>query len=328
MEKVRWGILSTANIARTEVIPAIKRADNAELVGIASRDEKVYRIAKELDITKAFASYEELLKDDEIDAVYIPLPNHLHKEWVNKAAYYGKHILCEKPVALNVAETIDMVNTCAKNNVKFMEAFMYQFHPQHERVRELISEGAIGEVKLFKSSHSFYLKNREGDIRMNAEMGGGSIYDVGCYSIHAARSILKAEPESIHGFAEIDSSSKVDTSAYIHMVMDNKVPVLIDCSFDMLERNEYEVIGTKGKITVPYAFRPDRNGGVGEIILNAGNKTITEKISGDIYKFEIEHFSQCILQDTAPQNSGVDSINNMKAIQSCYNSLNNHLDLI
>lgn len=326
--KVRWGILSTANIARTEVIPAIKRADNAELVGIASRDEKVYRIAKELDIPKAFVSYEELLKDDEIDAVYIPLPNHLHKEWVEKAAHYGKHVLCEKPVALNVAETIDMVNTCAKRNVKFMEAFMYQFHPQHERVRELINEGAIGEVKLFKSSHSFYFVNRVGDIRMNTEMGGGSIYDVGCYSIHAARSILKAEPESIHGFADIDQAAKVDTSAYIHMVMDNKVPILIDCSFDMVDRNEYEVIGTTGKITVPFAFRPDRNGGVGEIILNAGNKTITEKLWGDIYKLEVEYFSQCILQDTALLNFGTDSINNMKAIQSCYNSLNNQLDLV
>lgn len=323
MEKVRWGILSTANIARTEVIPAIKRADNAELVGIASRDEKVYRIAKEFDIPKAFVSYEELLKDDDIDAVYIPLPNHLHKEWVEKAAHYGKHVLCEKPVALTVAETIDMINTCAKSNVKFMEAFMYQFHPQHERVRELISEGAIGEVKLFKSSHSFYLVNRVGDIRMDVEMGGGSIYDIGCYSIHAARSILKAEPESIHGIAKKDSSKNVDTSAYIHMVMDNKVPVLIDCSFDMLDRNEYEVIGTKGKISVPFAFRPDRNGGVGEIILNSENKTIIEKIPGDIYKLEIEHFTQCILQDTEPLNSSTDSINNMKAIQACYKSINN-----
>lgn len=323
MVKVRWGILSTANIARTEVIPAIKRADNAELVGIASRDEKVYRIAKEFDIPKAFVSYEELLKDDDIDAVYIPLPNHLHKEWVEKAAHYGKHVLCEKPVALTVAETIDMINTCAKSNVKFMEAFMYQFHPQHERVRELISEGAIGEVKLFKSSHSFYLVNRVGDIRMDVEMGGGSIYDIGCYSIHAARSILKAEPESIHGIAKKDLSTNVDTSAYIHMVMDNKVPVLIDCSFDMLERNEYEVIGTKGKISVPFAFRPDRNGGVGEIILNSENKTITEKIPGDIYKLEIEHFSQCILQDTEPLNTSTDSINNMKAIQACYQSITN-----
>lgn len=323
MVKVRWGILSTANIARTEVIPAIKRADNAELVGIASRDEKVYRIAKEFDIPKAFVSYEELLKDDDIDAVYIPLPNHLHKEWVEKAAHYGKHVLCEKPVALTVAETIDMINTCAKSNVKLMEAFMYQFHPQHERVRELISEGAIGEVKLFKSSHSFYLVNRVGDIRMDVEMGGGSIYDIGCYSIHAARSILKAEPESIHGIAKKDLSTNVDTSAYIHMVMDNKVPVLIDCSFDMLERNEYEVIGTKGKISVPFAFRPDRNGGVGEIILNSENKTIIEKIPGDIYKLEIEHFTQCILQDTEPLNTSTDSINNMKAIQACYQSITN-----
>ena len=323
MVKVRWGVLSTANIARTEVIPAIKRAENAELVGIASRDERVYRVAKELDIPRAFVSYEELLKDDEIDAVYIPLPNHLHKEWVEKAALYGKHVLCEKPVSLNVAETVDMVNSCAKSNVKFMEAFMYQFHPQHERVRELISEGAIGEVKLFKSSHSFHLVNRVGAIRMDAEMGGGSIYDIGCYSIHAARFILKAEPESIQGFANIDSSAKVDTSAYIYMVMDNKVPVLIDCSFDMLERNEYEIIGAKGKISVPFAFRPDRNGGVGEIILNSGNRKVTEKVPGDIYKLEIEHFTQCILQDTDPLNSSMDSINNMKAIEACYKSINN-----
>src|SRR5690606_13532774 len=131
MKKVRWGIISTANIAQTQLIPAIFRSDNAEAAAIASRSSKVHGIAAALNIPKAYESYEELLDDPEIDAVYIPLPNHLHKEWVLKAAAKGKHILCEKPAALNAKEAEDMIQVCQASGVKFMEAFMYQLHLQH-----------------------------------------------------------------------------------------------------------------------------------------------------------------------------------------------------
>jgi D-xylose 1-dehydrogenase (NADP+, D-xylono-1,5-lactone-forming) len=321
MKKVRWGILSTANIARTQLIPAIFRAENAEVTAIASRGSKVHPIAQQLNIPKAYENYDALLNDQEIDAVYIPLPNHLHKEWVIKAARKGKHILCEKPVSLNAEEAVEIDKITLECNVKFMEAFMYQFHPQHDRVREIILSGEIGEIKLFKSSHSFYLKNREDDIRMVKEMGGGSLYDVGCYSIHAMRYILNTEPIEVHAFGNIDSISNVDLSAYVHMKLENGVTALIDCSFDMTERNEYEVVGTKGTIKVPYAFRPDRNGGVGIVVVESNGVTRKEKIHGDIYRLEVEHFSRAILEDLKVKYSGESSIKNMRVIDACYESI-------
>lgn len=321
MSKIRWGILSTANIAQTELVPAIFRAKNAEVIAIASRGSKVHQVALDLNIPKAYEKYDELLEDPNIDAVYIPLPNHLHKEWVFKAAKKGKHVLCEKPISLTAEEAYEMVEVCQKYNVKFMEAFMYQFHPQHARVKEIISSGEIGEVKLIKSSHSFYFQDRDGDIRMNEDMGGGSIYDVGCYSIHAIRNVLNSEPTEVHVYANIDFDTNVDTSAFTYMQLENGVPALIDCSFDMVDRNEYEIIGTHGTIKVPYAFRPDRNGGIGYVIVQSGYKLREEKLYGDIYRLEVEHFSQAILEDTQPSYSGESAINNMRVINACYESI-------
>lgn len=321
MEKIRWGVLSTANIARTEVIPAIRLAENAEMTAIASRGNKVHEVAGELSIPKAYESYDALLDDPEIDAVYIPLPNGLHKEWVEKAAKKGKHVLCEKPVSLTADEAVEMVRVCREQGVKFMEAFMYQFHPQHDRVREIIASGEIGEVRLFKSSHSFYLENRDGDIRMDKELGGGALYDLGCYSIHALRTILHTEPLEVQAVAELDPKSGVDLSTYVHFILENGVKAIIDCSFDMTHRNEYEVVGTKGSIKVPYAFRPDVNGGMGSVIVRSGDVTREEKIRGDIYRLEVEHFSQAILNERELSYSGVSTVENMKVIDACYESI-------
>ncbi|WP_374723505.1 Gfo/Idh/MocA family protein [Calidifontibacillus erzurumensis] len=320
MRKIKWGIISTANIAKTQFIPAIFRSSNAEVVAIASRGSKVHEAFSEFHIQKRYESYEQLLNDPDIDAVYIPLPNHLHKEWVLKAADHGKHILCEKPLALNAEEAREMVAYCREKKVKLMEAFMYQFHPQHDRVREIIASGEIGEVKLIKSSHSFILNNRE-DIRMNPEMGGGSIYDVGCYSIHVIRYILQAEPKLVRVSATIDLEKGVDTAAFASLEMENGVKALFDCSFHMFGRNEYEVIGTEGTIYVPFAFRPDFNGGIGEVIVKKSGMTRTEKITGDIYRLEVEHFSQAILDNTELYYRGEEAIKNMRVIDACYESM-------
>jgi D-xylose 1-dehydrogenase (NADP+, D-xylono-1,5-lactone-forming) len=321
LNKVRWGVLSTAHIARTQLIPAIRRADQAEIVAIASRGSKVHDVAAELQIAKAYESYEELLDDHEIDAVYIPLPNHLHKEWVFKAAQKGKHVLCEKPIALTAQEAQEMVQACQEHGVKLMEAFMYQLHPQHQRVREIIESGEIGEVKLFKSSHSFFLEDRAGDIRMKKEMGGGALYDVGCYSLHVLRSILQSEPVQVKGMGQLDSQTGVDLSSFLYLEMENGIPALIDCSFDMVSRNEYEVVGTKGSIKVPYAFRPDINGGIGKVVVHHNGATREERIPGDIYRLEVEHFSQAILHDNQPVQTGASSIQNMRVIDACYEAI-------
>ncbi|MEK4384383.1 Gfo/Idh/MocA family oxidoreductase [Solibacillus sp. FSL W7-1464] len=294
MNTVKWGVLSTADIAQTQLIPALKRAENAEIIAIASRGPKIHAIAENLEIKKAYESYDELLNDHEVEVIYIPLPNDLHKEWVIKAAKAGKHILCEKPAALNEADLEEMITVCNEENVQFMEAFMYQFHPQHIRVKEIIGSGEIGEVKLYKSSHSFYFENRQGNIRMDAQKGGGAIWDVGCYSVHAMQLILEKEVKSISFKKIVDSETTVDVSAFGIVEMENEIHGMIDCSFDMTERNEYEIVGTKGTIKVKNAFRPDRLSGNGQITINTLTTERIEQIGGDIYKLEVEYFSDAV----------------------------------
>ncbi|GKW47104.1 Gfo/Idh/MocA family protein [Planococcus sp. NCCP-2050] len=323
MEKIRWGVLSTANIGRTQVIPAIFRAENAEMSAISSRGDRVYAAARELGIPKAYESYEALLDDPEIDAVYIPLPNNLHKEWVIKAAEKGKHVLCEKPAALSAQEAKEMIEACEANGVKFMEAFMYQLHPQHARVKEIIASGEIGDVKLIKSSHSFYLNNREADIRMDKAMGGGSIYDVGSYCVQVIRHLTDSEPVKVQAIAELDEATGIDLTSTVYMKMDNGVKAMFDCSFDMINRNEYEVIGTEGKIKVPFAFRPDINGGIGKVIIQNNGMTREEKIYGDIYRMEIEQFSRAILDGGEPAITTESTLKNMAVLDKCYESIQN-----
>lgn len=321
MEKIRWGVLSTANIAQQQLIPAIGRASNAELIAISSRGSQVHPVASKFGISKAYESYEELLQDPDIEAVYIPLPNHLHKEWVFKAAKQGKHILCEKPVALTALEAEEMVEVCHESNVKFMEAYMYQLHPQHQRVKEIITSGEIGDIKLIKSSHSFHLQSRVDKFRMDKAMGGGSLYDVGCYSIHAIRYLLDSEPISVQCFAELDPETGVDMSTFGYLNMGRGIRAMFDCSFDMTGRNEYEVIGTKGTIKVPFAFRPDNNGGVGKVITQVADIVREENIHGDLYRLEVEHFSDVIQTNGNPEITGSSTINNMRVIEACYQSI-------
>jgi D-xylose 1-dehydrogenase (NADP+, D-xylono-1,5-lactone-forming) len=321
MKKVRWGILSSASIAKKALIPAFERANNAVVTAIASCSGKAEEAAAQFNIEKSYSSYEEMLQDPDIDAVYIPLPNHLHKKWTLEAAKHGKHILCEKPASLTAEETKEMVEFCREKNVKFMEAFMYQFHPQHERVREIIKSGEIGEVKFMRSSFSFFLAQPEGSIKMDPNKGGGSLYDVGCYGIHSIRSILGTEPVEVHVHANVDSDYRVDTSAFGHMKMENGVHAQFDCSFDMVFRQEYEVIGTQGQIKVPRAFRPDNYGGEGLVIVQKEGVTREEKIVADIYREEVEHISQVILEDGEPAYTGENTIQNMRVIEACYQSI-------
>jgi D-xylose 1-dehydrogenase (NADP+, D-xylono-1,5-lactone-forming) len=321
MTKIRWGILSTANIAQKALIPAIQRAENAEVVAIASGSGKAKEVANRLNIETAYESYEELLADPNIDAVYIPLPNHLHKEWVIKAAEHGKHVLCEKPAAVNTEDTAELVEACKKHNVKFMEAFMYQFHTQHARVKEIIASGEIGEVQMVNATFSFYMANPENNIRMDATKGGGSLYDIGCYCVHSIRNVLGDEPEHIYVEADIDPDFKVDHSAYGIFKMRNGVRAMFNCSFNTPMRDQYIVKGTKGSITVPRAYRPDNFGNIGLVIVDKGNEVREERIVADQYKLEVEHFSQAILDNTEPIYTGEDTIQNMKIIDACYQSI-------
>lgn len=313
--------MSTANIAETQIIPAIIRAENAEVIAIASSNERAQGIARKFDIDKVYESYDGLLKDPNIDAVYIPLPNHLHKEWTIAAAEHRKHVLSEKPAALNTEDTIEMTNACKQNNVKFMEAFMYQFHPQHNRAKEIIASGEIGEVKLFKASFSFFMNEPEGNIRMDASKGGGSIYDIGSYCIHSMRNVIGSEPRDVAVRAIINPTYQIDHSAFVQVQLENGVQGVFDCSFGMSFRHEYEVVGTKGVVKVPRAFRPDLNAGEGLVIIQNENERREEIVQGDQYKLEIEDFSQVILENKEPMYTIENTINNMRAIDLCYKGI-------
>jgi xylose dehydrogenase (NAD/NADP) len=319
IQNVKWGILSTANIGRKLVIPAFQRSTNSEVVAISSRGEKVYEVAQEMNIPKAYTSYEELLQDSEIDAVYIPLPNHLHKEWVIKAAQAKKHILVEKPAGLTAEEVQDMSQACQENGVIIMEAYMYRFHAQHEKVRKLIQDGVIGEVRMMRGSFSFQMRNANENIRMRPEYGGGSLYDVGCYPINAFRYFL-GEPESVYAEAALHENG-VDTTAIGILNFANEVKASFDCSFTMHPRNEYEILGTKGSIKVSYAFRPDAHekGGVIEIYTDNGIEMV--HVQDDQYRNQTEHISHCILQGINPDYSIQNTYLNMKVIDATYQSI-------
>jgi xylose dehydrogenase (NAD/NADP) len=321
--KIKWGILSTAKIAIEQLIPAIKRSSNGEVYAIASSSGKAKRIAEQFQIPVVYESYEALLADPTIDAVYIPLPNNMHYEWVIKTAKTKKHVLCEKPAALNAGQVEEMLLACHKNGVIFMEAFMYRFHPQHEKVKELIKENAIGNVKAMRAFFSFNMDDREGNIRLNPNLGGGALYDIGSYCINSLRNILGTEPLSIEALGELNEDG-VDTSTAAVLVFPNNVFATFTCSFDAEMKNEYEIIGTKGSIRIPHAYRPDLQNGRGIVQLFNENGYKEFTITADQYLLEVEHFAECILTKQNPAYSGENTYKNMKVIDLLYRKLEKH----
>jgi len=195
MRSIRWGVLGVANIGVRTVIPAIQRAPNARLIAIASRTPaRAEDAARRLGIPRAHGSYEALLADPEVEAVYIPLPNSLHREWTIRCAEAGKHVLCEKPLALTAREAEEMAAACRQHGVALMEAFMYRFHPRTERVGRLAADGALGDVRMVRAAFTFAVREPDLNIRFRRDLGGGALYDVGCYTINVSRMVL-GEPE-------------------------------------------------------------------------------------------------------------------------------------
>ncbi|MYL36060.1 gfo/Idh/MocA family oxidoreductase [Pontibacillus yanchengensis] len=318
---MRWGILGAANIAKKALIPALQRA-NAEIVAIASRSGEASQVAEEFGITKGYDAYEELLADPDVDAVYIPVPNHVHKEWVIAAAQAGKHILCEKPAALTVQDVEEMLEECRRNNVYFLEAFMYQFHPQHERVKELIIAGEIGEVQYMRATFSFMFDKTKDNIRLEKEKGGGALWDVGCYGLHSTMNILDSQPTEAQIMSHIDERFGIDTTSLINLTLENGKLAQIDCSFNAPVRNEYQVMGTKGKITVPHAYRPDNNNHRGVIIIENEDGQQEEVLEGDQYKLQVEAFMRIIENGGTFDDFHELTLHNVRMIEALYKQQN------
>jgi len=319
IRKLRWGVISTSNIARVAVNPAIKASHNGELIAVASRSDTLARIfAKNEGIPTYYGSYKALLEDERIEAVYNPLPNSMHKEWTIKAAEKGKHILCEKPLALSAVECNEMEAAAKANGVLLMEAFMYRFHPQIQKMLELIKGGTIGELRLIRNAFTFRLTNPD-NIRTKHELGGGSLMDVGCYCVNISRTITGQEPTEVQAIAHWYPSG-VDEQMVGTLRFENGVFAQFDCALSIERREMCEVVGTVASLRISGAFLPGKND---TIIFEhrARGKVIEHIIKGvDEYQLMVEHFSNCVLKDKPLHYTPAEASLNMQAIEALYKS--------
>lgn len=322
--KLRWGVLSTASIALRKVIPAMQRGQFTTVAAIASRDlARAQQAAATLGVPTAYGSYEELLADPTIDAVYIPLPNHLHVPWTIKAAEAGKHVLCEKPLSLTVAEAETLLAVRARTGVKIGEAFMVNCHPQWLRLRELLAEGRIGPLRSIVGFYS-YFNAAPANIRNQVACGGGGLMDIGCYLIHASRYAFHQEPARVVAAIDRDPQMHVDrlTSAILEFPAGQAV---FTCSTQLVPCQRLHFLGTKGRIEleIPFNALPDRPArlfidATGDLL---GGGITTESFAVcDQYTLQGDAFSKAVLQNAEVPVPVEDAIKNMAVIQAIFSS--------
>jgi predicted dehydrogenase len=322
--KVRWGVLGAAKIAVKKVIPGMQKGEWSEVTAIASRDRsKAEDAARALGIAKAYGSYEELLADPEIDAIYNPLPNQLHVPWSIKAAEAGKHVLCEKPLSLTVAEARQLLAARDRANVKIGEAFMVRTHPQWLRVRELVASGRIGQLRATTGFFS-YFNNDATNIRNIPQYGGGAVMDIGCYPINTSRFIFGEEPSRVMGLVERDPQMKVDrlTSAMLDFP---SVQSTFTFSMQLVPYQRSQFFGTKGRIEieVPFNAPPDRPCRIliddGRDVFGGGI-TVEEFLVCDQYSLQGDAFSRAVREGGEVPGSLEDAIANMAVIEAIFRS--------
>jgi predicted dehydrogenase len=316
MRKVRWGVLSTARIGTNKVIPGMQRGDLCDIVAIASRHEERARAAAQaLGIPQAHGSYEALLADPQVEAVYNPLPNHLHVAWSIKALQAGKHVLCEKPIGLSAAEGQQLVDEAARHpQLKVMEAFMYRHHPQWQRARGLVREGAIGKLRAIETFFSYY-NDDPTDVRNQADIGGGALMDIGCYPISVSRFLFDAEPRRVMGQIERDPQFGTDRRTTAILQFAEGISTFT-VSTQLVPRQRVNVLGTEGRveIEIPFNAPPDRpcmlwherDGQIEEIIVP----------TADQYQLQGDLFSAAILEDLPVPTPIEDAVANMQVIEA------------
>jgi predicted dehydrogenase len=320
---VRWGILSTAKIGLTSVLPATKEADRCQVVAIASRDlDRARTVADRFGIARTYGAYEDLLADEEVDAVYIPLPNHLHAGWTIAAARAGKHVLCEKPLALTAAEAQEMVDACADADVLLMEAFMYRLHPSWEAVRELVASGRIGELRAIQSWFS-YFNDDPSDIRNVLDHGGGALYDIGCYPVNVSRMLYGAEPDVVAATITRDPVDGTDVLTSAMLRFGDGVATFT-CSTRAEPDQRVHIYGTRGRISVgiPFNIPADRPA---EVSVTAGGDPpvapATEVLRfgpADQYRIQAERFARAILEGEPVPTPPEDAVANLRVIEAIF----------
>lgn len=326
-KRINWGILGCAGIAKVRTIPGLLKAQNAMLYAVASRgSEKAEAFKEEFGAQKAYGSYEELLADENVEAVYIPLPNSMHFEWVEKAAKAGKHILCEKPLALSKDEAEKMYAICEENGVLLMEAFAFRHAPLVQKVKAVIESGAIGKVK-YVESHLTDLLTDMGNIRMNQNLGGGAFYDMACYNITTISYLLGGKkPVRVKAFAEMDETYGVDVSNTALFQYEDGVQAASYSSLNSYARGYYAVVGEKGRIEVPCNFNcrnickftVTAEGMTDNVEILDEKKTEYTVMCPDNYMLEIEQFGRCILDGEKPYVSKEETLLNAEILDMAF----------
>jgi predicted dehydrogenase len=320
---LRWGILSTADIARRKVVPGMRRAARCEISAIASRDEGTgRRVAAELGIARAHASYEALLADPEVDAVYIPLPNHLHAEWAIAALHAGKHVLCEKPLAMTAADAQRMVDAAREAGMLLMEAFMYRLHPSWVAVHEIVRSGRIGPLTSVQSWFS-YFNDDATNIRNMRDAGGGALFDIGSYCVNLSRWLFGAEPQEVQASIRRDAVLGVDVLTTGILTFADGI-ASFTCSTRAEDDQRVHVYGTRGRISIgiPFNIPPDRPT---EVYVSAGGDPPvapdTEVLTfptADPYAVEFEKFAAAVLDGQPAPLPPEDAVANLRAIERIF----------
>ncbi len=325
MSVLRWGILSTARIARTKVIPGIQGAANCEVVAIASRDVATARaVAAELDIPRAHASYEELVADPDVDAVYIPLPNHLHAEWTIAAARAGKHVLCEKPLALTAAEAERMIEACDVAGVQLMEAFMYRHHASWMALREAVASGRIGRLVAVQSWFS-YFNDDPTNIRNILEAGGGALYDIGCYCVNLSRMLFTGEPTRVVGSVMRDPIGGTDILASGILEFGDGVATFT-ASTRAEDDQRVDVYGTEGRVRIEIPFNIPPALPTRVHIASGGDPPVAAQVEtltlepSDPYTDEATAFADAVLAGRPVPVPPADAVANLRVIEALFES--------
>jgi predicted dehydrogenase len=322
-EPVRWGVIGCADIAVKKVIPAMLGSELSQVTAIASRsEERATATARSLGIPRAYGSYQELLADTDLEAVYVPLPNHLHHEWAIAAAEAGKHVLCEKPLSTSSDLAREMIEAAELSGVKLMEAFMYRLHPLWIEVRRLIAEGAIGELRAVQSFFSYHNVD-PGDIRNQVDAGGGALFDIGCYPVNVARMLFDAEPTDV--MAAIRRDPAFGTDVLTSVVLDfGGRHATFTCSTQLEDDQRVHIYGTEGRLLVeiPYNIPPDRPTRV--LLIAGGDPPVDPKIvthqvdAADQYGVQADAFSRSIREGTPVPTPPDDAVANLEVMERIF----------
>jgi predicted dehydrogenase len=325
MSAIKWGILSTANIGIKRVIPAIIAGQRGVVTAIASRDPgRATRVAADFGIARAYAGYQTLLDDPEIEAIYNPLPNHLHVEWTIRALDAGKHVLCEKPIGLNASEAHAIIAARDRSGKRVMEAFMVRFHPQWQRIRTLVREGRIGVVRAIQSAFAFPMLDPN-NVRNREEWGGGALYDVGCYSIVTARYLFGAEPERVVALIDRDPKLRVDRVTSGLLAFPGGGQLTFCSALQLASYQRVVVLGSQGRIEVLVPFTPQKDYAC-RIIIDSGasldgSSAVFEQFPAvDQYALQCDQAAAVMRGEAAQEFPIEDAIANMRVIDALYRS--------